>query len=145
MGGKPGGGELAGGDIDVSQPYSILTEDQADQVVIGLALQQAGFDHRARGHQADHLPFHQPFAFAGSGHLLADSNLVAAADEPRQVVIQGVVGNARHRHLVSLAHTPRGQDNLQLAGGELGILVKGLVEIAQAEEHNGVGVLLLDF
>ncbi|MBA7672525.1 hypothetical protein ES703_80702 [subsurface metagenome] len=145
MGGKLGGGELAGGDIDIGDAHPLLAPDQADQVVVALAVEQAGLDHRARGHQTDDLALHQAFGFAGFGHLLADGDLVATADEPRQVVVQSVIGDARHGHAMALAHISGGEDNLQLAGSQLGVFVKGLVEIAQAEEDNRLGVLSFDF
>jgi hypothetical protein len=49
------------------------------------------------------------------------------------------VGNARQGYPLSLADGARGEDDLQLAGDELGVLVEGLVEVAQAEEDDGLG------
>ena len=43
-----------------------------------------------------------------------------------------------------LAHLSRGQDNLQLPGGKLSILIKGLIEVTQAEEDNSLGILPLN-
>jgi len=43
-----------------------------------------------------------------------------------------------------LAHLPGGQDNLQLPSGKLSILIKGLIEIAQAEEDYSLGLLRLN-
>ena len=43
-----------------------------------------------------------------------------------------------------LAHGAGGEHDVADLGDELGILVKGLVEVAQAEEENDVGVLLLE-
>ena len=55
-----------------------------------------------------------------------------------------MVRDAGQRNLVALAHLPGGQHNLQLSGGDAGVLVKGLIEVAQPEEHDGLGVLLFD-
>ncbi|MBA7692050.1 hypothetical protein ES703_100608 [subsurface metagenome] len=55
-----------------------------------------------------------------------------------------MIGNAGHRHPMPLAHLSGGKDNLQFPRGKLGILIKGLIEIAQAEEDNSLGILLLN-
>jgi hypothetical protein len=55
-----------------------------------------------------------------------------------------VVRDAGERNLVALAHLPRGKHDFQLPGGDARVLVEGLVEVAQPEQHDGVGVLLLD-
>ena len=78
----------------------------------------------------------------GRRQLLADGHLVAAVDEPGQVVVQGMVGYAGHGDAVPLAHLPGGQGDLQLPGDQPGILVEGLVEIAQPEEDDGLRVAL---
>ncbi|MBA7648775.1 hypothetical protein ES703_56565 [subsurface metagenome] len=55
-----------------------------------------------------------------------------------------MIGDASQRHPVPLAHLPGGQDNLQLLRGNLGVFVKGLVEITQAKEDNSPGILFLN-
>ncbi|MBA7715254.1 hypothetical protein ES703_124295 [subsurface metagenome] len=55
-----------------------------------------------------------------------------------------MIGNASHRHPAPLAHLPGGQDNLQLLGGKFSILIKGLIEITQAEEDDSLGILPLN-
>ena len=44
---------------------------------------------------------------------------------------------------MSLAHLPGGEDNIELTGGKLGVLIKGLVEISQSKEDNGIGIAAL--
>ncbi len=57
------------------------------------------------------------------------------------VAFDRVVGDAAHRHLAFAV--PRGKGDLQLAGGEFCIIVKKLVEVAHAEEEQGVWMLRL--
>jgi hypothetical protein len=55
-----------------------------------------------------------------------------------------MIRDASHRHPMPLTHLPGGQDNLQLPRGKLSILIKGLIEIAQAEEDDSLGILPLN-
>ena len=55
-----------------------------------------------------------------------------------------MVRDAGEGYLIALAHLPRGQHNFQLSGGDAGVLVEGLIEVAEAEEDDGVGVLLFN-
>jgi hypothetical protein len=105
-------GELAGGDVHEGQPHLSLPHYHAGQVVVALAVEQSRLDDGARRHQPDDLALHHAFCLAGLGHLLADSHLVAAGDEPGQVAVQGVVRDARQRHLVALAHLAGGQHDV---------------------------------
>jgi hypothetical protein len=69
---------------------------------------------------------------------------VAASDQAGDVVVHGVVGNAGHGHSLTFGHRARGECDLQLARDQLGVLVERLVEVAQPEEQDGVGVLLFE-
>jgi hypothetical protein len=69
---------------------------------------------------------------------------VAGADEAGDVAVGGVVGDAGHRHPQPLAHLPAGQDDVEDAGGDPGVVVEGFVEVAEAEEEDGVGEAALD-
>jgi hypothetical protein len=55
-----------------------------------------------------------------------------------------VVRDAGQRYLVAFAHLPGGQDDLQFPRSRPRVIVKGLIEVTQAEKDDGVGVLLLD-
>ena len=54
------------------------------------------------------------------------------------------MGDASQGDAQVLAHRFGGERDLQLAGAELGVLVEGLVEVAETEEDDGVGVAPLD-
>jgi hypothetical protein len=55
-----------------------------------------------------------------------------------------VIGNAGQGEPLPFPQLARGQRNAQNWGDPLGILAEGLVEIAEAEEDDGVRVLALD-
>src|ERR1051325_2381744 len=69
---------------------------------------------------------------------------MAATDEGGQVTFEAVIGHARQRHTDILTHRLGGQHDVQFARDETRIVVKGLVEIADAEQQYGVAVALLD-
>jgi hypothetical protein len=71
--------------------------------------------------------------------------VVALGDQAGHVVVHGVEGDARHRDAdLALDHEARGLNDLQLARDQLGVFVKRLVEVAQAEEQDLARVLALD-
>ena len=71
----------------------------------------------------------------GCFHLLADGDLVPGANQPRDVVLGRVVGNAAHRHGLALLLVARGEGDLQDARREDRVVVKKLVKVAQAEQQ----------
>jgi hypothetical protein len=76
--------------------------------------------------------------------LLADDDLVAELGEPRDVAARRVVRDAAHRHRVVLALVARGEGQVEQARREHGVLEEHLVEVAEAEEDDRVGILVLD-
>ena len=140
-----GGGEFPGGNIDVSQARRIPLFHHGGQEIVALLVQQRRFHRRAGSNHAHHVPFHQPLAGRRVGKLLADGDLVPLLHQPGQVTVQGMGGNAGHRHLQALAHAAGRKDNFQRLGSGLGVVVESLVEVAQAEKHDGVGVGMFDF
>ena len=139
-----GAGELAGSDIGVGKADGVAAEDGGGEVVVALGGQHSRVDDGARGDDADHLALDQPLRERGIAHLLADGNAIALADQPGDVALGGVVGDARHRGAFAPSPVAPGQRQLQLAGGQLGVAVEHLVEVAHAKEDDGVGMLLLD-
>ena len=74
-------------------------------------------------------------------HLVAHRDLEALAQQTLQVAAGGVVRHAAHGH--GLRFVARGERQLQLARGDDGVLVEELVEVAHAEEEQGVGMSFL--
>ena len=69
---------------------------------------------------------------------------MSLADEPGKVALECVIWNARKRDTLAFAHFARGQGDLKLPGSQPRVLVERLVEVAHAEEQQGVRVLPLD-
>ena len=86
-------------------------------------------------------PLDQPVARLAD--LLGDRDGVAGGEQPRQVVVERVVGDAGHRHPAVAAEGARGQGDPGVAGDDAGVLVEGLVEVAEAVEQDRVGMLRL--
>ncbi len=55
-----------------------------------------------------------------------------------------MVRDAGHGHAVTLPQLARGQRDAEQRRRALGILPEGLVEVAEAEEHDGIGIVLLN-
>ena len=70
---------------------------------------------------------------------------MAVLDEPRDVPLGGVVGHAGHWHPLAPPDVAARQDDVEGPGDDPGVLVKRLVEVAQAEEQDRVGVARLQF
>ncbi len=56
-----------------------------------------------------------------------------------------MIGDAGHAAMrVPFAYRAGGQHDVEFAGGDFSIFVKGFVEIPQAKEENGIGILAFD-
>lgn len=77
-------------------------------------------------------------------HLLADGDFVPGANQTRDVIFGGVIGNATHGHGLALFAIARRESDLEFARGGDGVVEEKLIEIAETEEQQGVGMLALD-
>jgi len=68
----------------------------------------------------------------------------AGANEARDVAVGGVIGDAAHGNGLALFAIAGGEGDLELAGGDDGVFVEEFVEVAKAEEKEGVGVAGFD-
>jgi len=125
-------------------PHPLLLSGQRyrDEVVVRLAVEEIALHDGARGDHADDVALHEVWVL-GIG-LLADGHFVAGLEEPAQIAVHGVVGDAGHGDALVLAHVAAGQGDAEHSCGDAGIVIEGLVEVAEAEEQQGVRVLLLD-
>ena len=136
--------ELPGADVYVGDPRLVTLGHQRDQIVVRLLFQQVGLYHGARGHDPDHLSLHQALGERGVSNLLAYGYLVPPLYQPGQIAVQGVIRDAGHGVPLPPAHLPGGQGDAQLPGCDMGVFIEGLVEVAEAEEDEDIGVLPLD-
>ena len=135
--------EFAGG--DVAEGHARLIPAQADRgdVVLLLFFEHVALEHRARRDDAGDGPLHQPLGQRRIGHLLADGDLVALLDQLLHVHVHRVIGHAAHGRALGQAAVLAREGQLQLPGRQLCVVEEHLVEVAQAEEQDGVRILLL--
>ena len=143
-------GKFAGRHVGVGQPAAlpapcrhIAHRQHRQQVVVLVFAQQAGFCHRPRCDHPRHLALDQPFAVR-LGHLLAHGDVMPLFDQPGDVALHRMIGHARHRHALVLADRAAGQHQIKLTRCRFGITIERLVEVAQAEQHDAVRIVLLD-
>ena len=147
--GKGGGVGLAGGDVTGGKARAPLAHPGGGAEVAAPGLQGGIVQHGAGGDHPDNIPLHQALGRGRVLRLLADGHLIALGDEPGDIPVGGVVGDAAHGHLFIegfiLVLVPGSEGEVQLPGSRPGVRPEHLIEIPQAEEQDGVLVLLLDF
>ena len=131
--------DLAGDEVEPGQPPPFPGQEDGRDIGVLPGLAVLHLDRGSGGQDLDDLALDHALRRPRVLHLLADGDLESAAQELRQVRVDGVVGDAAHRDFLA-----RGQGDLEHGGGRLGVLVEHLVEVAQPEEQQRSGVLLLD-
>ena len=139
---------LASGDVAHAEARAGVVQIQP-RAEVGASLLQAGrVNDRAGGHHPDDVPVHQPLGRGRVLGLLADGYLVALGDEPGDIRVRGVIGDAAHGDLLLealvLVLIPGGQDQVQLLGRLPGVVAEHLVKISQPEKQDGVLILFLN-
>ncbi len=88
--------------------------------------------------------FDDPFGLAGVLDLVADGHAKPLLDQARDVAVHGVKRHAAHGDGAAIGvFRARGERELERAGGQQGVFVEHLVEVAHPEEQDGVAMLLL--
>ncbi len=136
--------ELAGGDVAVGHARMLAPgiEGHRHQIVVAVFVQHGGLGDGAFGHHLAHFPLHQ--ALAGLAHLFRHRDLVAGLHQLGQIALDAVVGHAGQGHPLIVAHRPAGQHHITHLRDDLGVLIEGLIEVAEAEKEDAVRVLFLD-
>ena len=116
---------------------------QRREEVVETAVEEAGVGDSPRGDEPDDLAADElaPFPLRGL-HLVADGDLQPGPDQPRDVGVHGVMRDPGHGDR-ALPLLPRGQRDIERAGGHRRVLVKRLVEVSEAEEQEVVRIAAL--
>ncbi len=130
--------ELAGRHVDERHARALATAHDGEQEVVRAAREVRGVGHGAGRDHADHVAPQELLALAGGFHLLADRDLLAGLHEPRDVGLGRVMGDAGHRRAL-----PRGQRDGEQARALLGVVEEQLVEVAEPEQQQVVGIAAL--
>jgi hypothetical protein len=133
---------LAGADVDPGAADPLAAPSDRGQVAALARRQQGGVGDGAGRENAGHLAPDQPLA--DRPDLLGDGDGVAVGQEAAEVAGQGVVRDAGHRHPPGTAEGAGGEGDPGIAGEGPGVLVEGLVEVAEAVEEEGAGVPRLE-
>ena len=141
LSGELGDGELAGADVDPGQPPALAEPVHRRQVAILPGGEEGRVGNRAGADDAGDRPLDQPAA--GRGHLLGDGDGVSRRQQSPQIVVERVMGDARHRRASGAAEGARGQGDARVPRQDRGVLVEGLVEVAEAVEEDRAGMLRL--
>ncbi|MEA2586221.1 MAG: hypothetical protein QOF33_4306, partial [Thermomicrobiales bacterium] len=103
-----------------------------------------GVEDGAGSDDAGDLALDETAALGRLADLVADGDFVAGGDEAGDVAFDGVVGDAGEGDALALAHLAAGEDDVEDLGGDLGVALEGLVEVAEAEEEDRVWEPRLD-
>ena len=138
------GGELAGGDVEVREAGRTALGQQRHEIVRCLGLELLVVDDGAGRDDADHLTLDDALGELGILDLIGDRDLEAARDQLGQVVFGGVMGHAAHGHRVLFALVAAGERQIERARHHHRVVEEHLVEVAEAEEEDAVGVAAFD-
>ncbi len=136
--------EIGDPEVHGGQGQGVAVAADAGDKIVQAAVQRFHFQGGRRRQDVGDLPAHEPLGQGRVLHLLADGDLEALAQQLGGIIFPGVVGNAAQRHRVLLVLVARGQDHFQDGGGDPGVVEEHLVEIAEAEKKNGVGIAFFD-
>ena len=132
----------------VAERYAcvLLIQENAAEEVAAPVVEAGAVDDRAGRDDADDIALDKALGERRVLGLLADGDLVALGDQAGDVGVARMVGDAAHRCLIlrRLAAVAGRQRQIELARGELGILVEHLIEVAQAEKEDRILILFLD-
>ena len=138
------GDQFARRQIAVGQAEAVLPAGDGREEVVPAIGDQASLDDGPGRHDPYDLPTNESLRLPGVLHLLADGDAEAALDESGQVVLDGVMRYARHRHAAILAGVSARERQLELACREYGILEEELVEVSHPVEQQPLGMLVLE-
>ncbi|MNE01023.1 hypothetical protein D3C80_934490 [compost metagenome] len=132
--------------LDHGHRRPALADRHRRQPVGPARVQQGVFGQGAGRHHPHHAAMHHRLvtAFLGLGggfQLLADGHLEAHADQPRQIAVQRVDRHPGHGNVLALMLSALGQGDAQRRRRLHRIVKEQLVEVAHAEEENGVRLI----
>ena len=132
--------EVGGGHVHERDTQAVPGVDQSREEVVDAPVEEPRLRHRAGRDEAYDLPAEQLPALGGRAFdLVADRDLEPGPDEPRDVGLDGVVRDPRHRNR-SVALLAGGKRDAEESRRGRGVLVEGLVEVAEPEEEETVRI-----
>ena len=136
--GKFCGAKIAGREVEKGESGSVVGEVDGSEVVALLG-GEGWIEGGAGSEDASDFAADDFFGELRILHLVADGDAVALAQEAGDVVFGSVVGDAAHGDVALFV--AGGEGELELAGSGFGVVEEELVEVAEAKEEQGVGML----
>jgi len=130
---------LPRGDVDQGQAPSFRIDEQTGDEDVFLGCFRIDLDRGPGRQDLDDFALDDTLGQPRILDLLADRDLIAAAEELGRVLGDGVVGHAAHRDFLA-----GGQGDFEDPRADGRVLVEHLVEIPQAEEQESVRMGRLD-
>ncbi len=113
----------------------VSPQDGRDEEAVVRPAEDLVLHDRAGRHHAGHVAPDQTLRLSGVLDLVAQSDLVPFPDEAPQIRFDRVVRHAGHGHPDAVGvRPPGGEDHVQLAREQLGVVPERFVEIADAEQ-----------
>src|SRR5215217_7257094 len=139
--GELAGAEVDGGEADVmpGAPRLAPSPAQGYQPVVPGSGHPAVLQQSSGSYRFDHLAANQASGESWVFHLLTDGDPVARANELPEIFGRRFYGHAGQGHAVATG----GQCNIENLGGELGVFIEHLVEVADPIKQDGIPVLRL--
>src|SRR5207247_7250977 len=109
------------------------------------SLKQLSVDQCSRCIQTNDFTAYETLCEFRVFHLFAECDGPPSLKKLCDITLRGMVGHSAERNWVGAGFIARGEGNGEQLGGDLRILVKHFVEVADAEQQNGVGIAALDF
>ncbi len=130
--------EIAGGEVEEGESGGVVGEVHGGEIVALLG-GEGGIEGGAGREDASDFAADDFLRELRVLHLVADGDAITLAEETGDVVFGGVPGDAAHGDVTLFV--AGGEGDLELAGGGFGVVEEELVEVAEAKEEQGVGVL----
>ena len=141
------GGDIQDSDADAGGRRAGLGGGEriecSEEIVAGVR-ELAFVEGGAGGDDAGYGAFDDAFGGARVFDLVADSDAAIVAQEAADVDLGGVIRDAAHGHIFTFLGAAASEREIQQFSGFDGIVVEHLIEIAEAEHEDGMGMLLFD-
>ena len=123
---------LAGCNIRKANTHAPDAEINRRNIIVAVLLQHGRLNDRARCNRADDFAPHKSLCLFGVLGLLTDKYLVTVFYQFGNVALAGMKRNAAHRRPFLLSAVFSGQNQVQLFGCNLGVIIEHFIEITEA-------------
>ncbi len=136
--------KFAGGYIDIGKTNRFLIYIYGSQIIVGPFIEHKIFNNRPGADDTDNFAFDNAGGLLRVFNLLAYGHFITAADETRQVIIDGVIRDPAHRDLLLPAVTGS-QYDFQFPCSQYRIFKEHFVKITQSEKQDCILMIGFDF